>query len=397
MRDSIQTSVRRAVLAGILLGFCATAPAQVNEDEWYDPTDWFDGNNLEYDDTYDGIYDYDYDYDYDAAWDGYGTWGTDVWDDDYYDEDYWDNYDWDLTSSSVAASSTPNSSTSGSSASSSSDSQSSSNAGSNSSSGESEAASANQDAVLYSYVLYVEPEQGKQGKSSEQQAGKAGKSKTDSQQLARLSGTIEGLRTMDLQRRSGATGKHTIAKIKLENGKSTIVSLGRNSQLDDLQLKEGDKIEAIGGQGRIDGETVFVAHRLKAHGQTIAANPAIRLNQEQLAGTSGQRGQEEQSGAGAMTGASGAQNQTTLQGEVASVNRASAGQAENQHTLIDLKLENGRSSTVDLGPAASLEKIGLEQGDQITVRGHSSEVDGRPVLVADLLKIDGEKVSSVSR
>ena len=27
-----------------------------NEDEWYDPTDWFDGNNQEYDDTYDDEY-----------------------------------------------------------------------------------------------------------------------------------------------------------------------------------------------------------------------------------------------------------------------------------------------------------------------------------------------------
>lgn len=39
------------------------------EDEWYDPTDWFDGNNYEFDDSwgyYDGSY-YDDDY-YDDDW-----------------------------------------------------------------------------------------------------------------------------------------------------------------------------------------------------------------------------------------------------------------------------------------------------------------------------------------
>lgn len=69
----------------------------------------------------------------------------------------------------------------------------------------------------------------------------------------------------------------------------------------------------------------------------------------------------------------------------------------NQHTLVNIKLEDGKTSTVDFGPAASLENIGLDEGDSITVRGHKSQVNGREVLVADLLQVDGEKVSSVSR
>lgn len=43
------------------------------------------------------------------------------------------------------------------------------------------------------------------------------------------------------------------------------------------------------------------------------------------------------------------------------------GQDKNQRTLVDIKLENGKHTTVDFGPADSLEKIDLEEGDGITV------------------------------
>ena len=399
MKKIITKLAHRISMGGILVGLAFSAPAFAAEDEWYDPTDWFDGNNVESDDTYDGYYDYSYDYDYDGDWNDYDAWGDDDWDADYYDSDYWDDYEWN-DSTRTASTSGTTSSTSGST--SSSTTASTSGSGSNrsqsaaSSDGSGTNSSAN-DAIVYTYVLYTNPP----ADSQQQQQSQAGKSQGSGQsskqnQIARLNGTIEGLRQMNLQRRSGATGPHTIAKIKLDNGKTTVVSLGRSSQLSDLNLQVGDKIQAVGRKGMIDGETVFVANSLRAKGQTIDANPAIRLNRTQASQSQTAQAQS-QNQAGGMTGSTSNQAQATLQGEVASISRASAGQSSNQHTLVDIKLENGETSTVDFGPAASLEKIGLEEGDEITVQGRRDTVNGRQVIVADLLKVDGEKVSSVSR
>lgn len=75
----------------------------IAEDEWYDPSDWFDGNDLETEDYYDGdadAYADDYyydDYDFDDHYgDGYGDYDnyyTDDWYDDGGDfDDWYDTY-----------------------------------------------------------------------------------------------------------------------------------------------------------------------------------------------------------------------------------------------------------------------------------------------------------------
>lgn len=58
----------------------------VAEDEWYDPSDWFDGNDVEIEDYYEG--DADAYADYDEVYD-------DDYVDDYYDYDYDDDYYYD--------------------------------------------------------------------------------------------------------------------------------------------------------------------------------------------------------------------------------------------------------------------------------------------------------------
>lgn len=372
MSQRLFAPFRRLCAGAAVFALAATGPAApVNEDEWYDPTDWFDGNNVEHDDTYDW-YDYDYNYDYADDWNHYSAWGDSAAEPDY-DENYWNNYDW--TGSKPAARTR----------------------------GERMAErseTSSQPATVYTYVLYAEPigkqsmaQQAQQARQGEQaRSGSTGGSPQD-KKIARLHGTIEGLQEMNLRRQSGATGPHTIAKIKLENGKTTVASLGRSSQLEDLDLKAGDSIQAVGQKGMIDGETIFVANELRAKGQTIAANPAIRLGRQSMAQRQEESRKGRQAGAGAMTGRE--QDRKLLKGEVAKVTRAKAPKGKNEHTLVDLRLEDGTTATVDLGPGASLEKIGLEAGDSITLRGHPGKVGGRDVIVADLLKIEGEKVSSI--
>ena len=352
---------RRWLAAALALFVGAPAGSAQGEDEWYDPTDWFDGNNIESDDTFDyEAYDFDYDYgfndtyDYGDSWATYPTWGAGTWHSDYYDANYWDNYDWNADSSQ------------------------------NQSQENQDRQNQNREdqTRTYTYVMFIDPISTQSGSDSQQSSSKQGMKKGSGQDnqksgVARLNGTIEGLRDMQLKRESGATARYTLAKVRLENGKTSVVNLGRKSALENVNLKQGDSIQAVGRRGTVEGETVFVAHKIKAGGKTIDANPVIRLSPSRTVQNQ--------------------QNQKTIQGTVASIDEKTASSAgKKDHTLVNLRLENGQSATVDLGPAASLEKIDLQEGEMVTVKGRSETRDGQQVLVPDLMKVDGKKVSALS-
>ncbi len=345
------------------------------EDEWYDPTDWFDGNNLEYDDTYDyEAYDYDYDYGYNDVydygndwndWDAYDTWGVDDWDTDYYDADYWDDYDWYDTYDTIDA-----------------------------------------DPVdTYTYVIFANPVDGqsqnnagqRNASSQQNRSGQRDRSMDQAQsEVSRLRGTVEGVRNLNLERSSGAAGTYTVAKVSLENGKSTVVNLGRESQLRDVDLQKGDKIEAIGRRGQVGGETVFVAQKLKAGDQTIEANPAIRLAKNDASMKGQSHRQSGQQTAGSRQQSRQDSQLETFQGTVASIDETTITAGTKDHTYVNLQLESGESALVDFGPSADLDKIDLQEGDTVTVKGYTEPSGGREVLMPSLLKVDGERMESIT-
>ena len=78
----------------------------VEEDEWYDPSDWFDGNELETEDIYGQYGDYEYDYNYETnqyvvdereetATDYYENelLGDELYDDSIYQDEYYEDAD----------------------------------------------------------------------------------------------------------------------------------------------------------------------------------------------------------------------------------------------------------------------------------------------------------------
>jgi hypothetical protein len=335
----------RLLLAGTSLTLVSTLPSLAQDnDEWFDPTDWFAGTNaktLSADDS--GVYQFDYDYglgenfDY-AEWSTYGRWGYEVWNANDYDASYWDKQKWATDTASLGE---PGGKT-------------------------------------LNYVVYPSESQTKArdkqaGKSEERskqtQAQSAQKQKEDQsseqagrKQVARLEGTIEGLRNLQLRRESGAINTYTVAKVKLGNDKTTVVNLGREALVKELNLKKGDAIDSIGRRGKVAGKNVFVAHRLKAGKRTIDANPTIRLSE---------------------------QRQQTVSGTVTEIRKDSASDKNTaQHTLVDLKLDSGKTVTVDLGPGADPTKIDLQQGERVTVRGQLKEQGNRQVLIPDLLKVE---------
>ncbi len=378
-------------LAG-LLAFIPPLHAQVEEDEWYDPTDWFNGNNIESDDTYDytDTWDYDYDNDY---WDGY------TWYDSVYDRDY------NTTMTRVYP--------------------------------------------YYWQAYYYTPARDNQWNNDrnntrsdrDNRSSSADRSSDRSQRMT-LRGTVQGVRDMQLRDTYGNTETFTIAKVKLDNGNTSVVNLGRQAEFRRNDLQKGDQIKAVGSRGRIAGQDVFVARQIKADGRTLYVNDVMVTGDRSSSSSSsrnatggdrsyrndnyrssdrdrmdnrnrtiGPRSQNQPSGndwnnrdndhdrsdynRNDRTTASNRSNREwdqTLRGEVASFERVRAGQT--QHTLVRITLDNGRSELVDLGANASLSRLDLSSGDQISVRGRDGQVADRSVLVAKQIRVDGRLVDA---
>lgn len=345
----------RLFLAGATLAFFAAAPASAQSGkseksaksgktagEWFDPTDWFDGRDAKASssDKY-GVYEYDYAYGLGEGF-NYAVWSTyDRWEPRDQNTRYWDKQEWEDSTNRLSR--------------------------------------PRGEAV--DFVVHAGGERASRDSGSRSNQSSSDRLQEGRKQVAHLNGTIEGLRNVQLTRESGATNTYTLAKVRLDRKENTVVNLGRADQVQDLNLKKGDEIESVGRRGTIDGNDVFVAHRLKAGNRTIDAIPTIRLADrgDTRSGSKSDRDKD----------------QETVTGTVEQIKKASG---KNDSTLVELKLRNGRSTTVDFGPAASLEKINLGQGDSITVRGRTQERGDRKLIIPELVKIeDDTRVASDDR
>ncbi|KAF0096291.1 MAG: hypothetical protein E1N59_258 [Puniceicoccaceae bacterium 5H] len=218
-----------------------------HQEEWYDPSDWFDD---------------DYSYDYDAN--SYGEyWNDDLWEDSVatnnnnYSGGYY--YDWSSDSQSWKR-------------------QNNNNNGNNQQQVES------QYDYDPAYVIYTFTTTNRQRQQDSQQMrdgnrqgqNQQAQSQQDQMKVKRLKGQIEGFRQMELQNRQGDKDQFTVVKLSLQDGRSTVVSLGRTNEVQDLDLQQGDRVQLMGSPGQIDGQPVFVARKLRVNDQTVDVNRAIR-------------------------------------------------------------------------------------------------------------------------
>lgn len=350
----------RVFLVGATLALASPLTALADKDgEWFDPTDWFDNDNAKAvasaNDDY-GVYDYDFNYglgdDFDyAVWSNYERWEGKG-----YEARLWDKQKW---SDSTRGLDKP-------------------------------------DGDPLRYTIHADARGKDRDDDNRREKERAEKKSSDTKgnlpraghkHVAHLEGTVEGLTNVRLSRESGAVSTYTLAKVRLAKNENTVVNLGREALVQDLGLKKGDTIEAIGRRGEIDGQDVFVAHRLKSGNRTIDANPTIRLENEALNDRSKGRADRDDK----RSRRSGKEESVT--GTVQQLKQPSASSDQTKHTLVSIELKNGKSTWIDFGPVASLQKIGLDEGDQITVRGRTDKQGGREVLVPDLVKIEDPRGS----
>lgn len=392
----------RLLAGGLLLGLPLTVLGQsyqyIGDEEWYDPTDWFDG------DTYE-IEEWDA-YEYDNDWDEY-SW-----------HDSW-NYDYDTNDSNVSDYTYDE------------------NDESWTSSEDSDAYSwTSYHPIGYSYYMTWEPvaysnnQNGNQNnrnsnanrnssQSSNDRANQQGGEKT-------FHGTVKAFRHTELKDREGTSDSYTLARVKLDNGHTVVMSLGEKDRVERLDLERGDKISIRGQTGRLGDKDILIAQQIRANGSSVRVNGRVARLQEkssennyremdqpyqrnsQASRNNNQNRQNDryeqasrdnnrawQNDRYEQTTRNNEQNRSNtmrLNGTVEDFQSVHLDGTADAETFVRVELENGRSATVSLGKSASMGDLDLEEGDSIMVSGERDTVDGKTVLRAERIRVEGEKV-----
>ena len=332
----ISRKLMSLLMGASLLGF-STAMAQQSEDEWYDPTDWFDSNNYEYDDSLGLDYSYwddetDYgigdqgygfnDYEYDDNGFGYGDtdwgandqqwgWNENEWGYDYGDEN-WGSDDWGYNNDAWG-----------------------------------------DDDGVGGYGDYDAGydwgfNRGYGTQSSWQQSGQQNRGSAASSQSGSdsslgkqcaVSGTLERARNLSMRGRQNKQTRLTVAQVELQDGRDVLVAFKTQPQQRQrqLNLQPGQQIQARGKIGTISGRRVLMADQIRKNGRTFDVR---QISSQRSQGT-GSPGQFQ----------SGSSSQQPERGQVRGSRRVRSNQGD-EHTLLLIQFENGRTALVDLGPNA---------------------------------------------
>ncbi len=398
---TLQRKLTAAIPATLALAMIAGAPASVHaqndqrerqamqnpgeweweadegyhKEEWYDPTDWFDGNDFvdyEYDSDDVGAYQddygwYDYGYTVDSNWyDGY-------WD-GYYDGFYDDRYGYDT----VVDLSTEY--------------------GEAYTSGYADGFYDNDRQYAYDPYYYVvtwdyanadrserqragdgerqrgdrampSDRQGKQAKDAYDKSKHAKSHKAHEDRMRRVRGEVESI---EFLRGTGKEhGTNLIARVAFKDGdKKQVVNLGPKMSKDDLPFEKGDRVTFKGVGQDMEGRKVLTTHRLNVNGErvTLAASPQWDA--------SGKR-----------------QPMARVEGTVRSVSSAQAD--HDRYTLLKIEMRDGSSKMVALPSslAKDRDEFDAKQGDRIIIRGYERDMNGRTVLHAKRVKVNGDRLS----
>ncbi len=169
--------------------------------------------------------------------------------------------------------------------------------------------------------------------------------------MDRLEGRIQSTRTVTL---SQLNERHALAKVKTQDGTIARVDLGPQRQIKKLDLKKGDQVVLMGSGGKINDIPVFLAQRIQTDGRTlnIARAPGKEMHR--------------------------------YNAEVLNTRTASfSGKNLPDQQFARVRLENGRTTIVALGPASDMTGLNIQPGQKIAMLAHTADIQGKRALVAD--------------
>lgn len=200
-----------------------------------------------------------------------------------------------------------------------------------------------------------------------------------------LQGRIASVRLVTENRVQGRWGPRTQVRLRLDNGNSAFVDLGYNTP-EVLQLEEGARVRVQGRTHRAGGREVLIADRMWVNGigYDLRGLPQTAARQS--------TGNQRQAGDG---------GNVEIRGQLEAIREMSLDDARQNHTLARVRLQNGRSVIVDLGRNFEqrygedrFERL-LErasQGDNIYIRGTRQSANGRNIIRANQLRLEGRNI-----
>ena len=185
-----------------------------------------------------------------------------------------------------------------------------------------------------------------------------------------VQGRVESWRKVNLRDRQGQREEHTFAKVRFEDGRSALISLRGRANLLRTELQVGERIMARGPMARVSGQSVLMAEQVQLGGSTF-----------DLA-----RGREIPQNTGSKTA-----NRASFSGRVDEFRWTHLGGGNSGRAFAHVGLEDGRSMLVDLGTGGELEELNVSREDVIRVLGWRDSAQGRPVLRANQLWVNGRR------
>ncbi len=187
--------------------------------------------------------------------------------------------------------------------------------------------------------------------NSEDKKNQASRQASKRGKLQSISGEVAGTKRV-----STKEAKNLLVRITQDGGKELTVDLGPASELDDMDITEGDRISVAGPITKVGDKQLLIAQNLKTNGKSATIDRSRRK----------------------FTGTVEGMRQVKGRGQ--------------QNQLLVLKSDAGKRRLVDLGAAQKLD-INISQGDTVTVRGPATKIDDRAVVLAQTLTHDGNQTS----
>ncbi len=181
-------------------------------------------------------------------------------------------------------------------------------------------------------------------------------------QMDQVQGQIQEMTTIKL---ADFDENHVIARIRTRQGQTAKVDLGPEKKINELNLQKGDQITVHGRSGTINEKQVLMAFRLDSGDQRVS----IRRP--------------------------GDKSMRRYSGEILKTRTVTMGQKNEQLVLARIRLDNGTTTMVNLGPTSQIANLNISSGQQVSMLARPVNISGRRALVVEQLQVDGKKVTDI--
>lgn len=230
-----------------------------------------------------------------------------------------------------------------------------------------------------------------QARLDKEDGGGASIMQTSMQGQTRVRGTVEATKTARLE---GMPRPHTLAKIRKDNGDLAFADFGP-ADLNQVQLQEGDQVEASGRMIVVNDRPVLFATRLETDQGAVNIQRGMGRGMGQ--GMQGMQGMRQGTGRGMMRQQQQQQprmqstaygDEREIEGRITSKEQLKIGDSQ-PYTLVKIRTNQGQEHLVNLGPQQQLRDLNIEQGNTITVKARGIQLLGETMYIADEVEADG--------